>query len=83
MNESFEKQQALKYAVEDEGTPPGVPFYRCIMCGTVVSIWDIHESHGCPKCACPRIRPSNLSLWEKIVQIIKHPKIWQWKEYYR
>lgn len=53
-------------------------FYRCVLCGTVVSQWDIDEHRGCRKCGNSRIRPSNLSLWEKIVQILKHPKIWTW-----
>ena len=58
----------------------GMPFYRCVACGAVVSLWDITESHGCPKCACNRIRPSNLSLWEMLVQFFKHPKVWRWRD---
>jgi predicted Zn-ribbon and HTH transcriptional regulator len=56
----------------------GLQFYRCILCGHVVSIWDIKEHRGCPKCKNPRIRPSDLSLWEKIVEICKHPAVWAW-----
>lgn len=56
----------------------GMPFYRCILCGHVVSLWDIKESKGCPKCKNTRIRPTDLSIWEKIVQIFKHPKVWTW-----
>ena len=62
----------------DEDTDGGMLFYRCNLCGHVVNKWDIKESKGCPKCANPRIKPTNLSLWEKIVQIIKHPKVWEW-----
>ncbi len=58
----------------------GMPFYRCILCGTVVSVWDIREHHGCPKCKNSRVRPSELSLWEKIVQICKHPAVWRWNK---
>jgi hypothetical protein len=43
-----------------------------------VSWWDIYYAGGCPKCAGKRLRPTNLSLWEKIVQIIKHPRVWAW-----
>ena len=80
--------EAVKFTKLDEedkvlNPTPGVPFYRCTLCGCVVSVWDIKESKGCPKCASPRIKPSNLSLFEKIVQIIKHPKIWEWKQYAR
>lgn len=56
----------------------GLQFYRCILCGEPVSKWDIHEYHGCPKCGNARIRPSDLSLWEKIVQMVKHPAVWKW-----
>ena len=56
----------------------GTLFYRCILCGNVVSKWDIQDHHGCKKCGNARIRPSDLSLWEKFVQILKHPRIWAW-----
>lgn len=58
----------------------GVMFYRCVLCGNPVSKWDIHEHQGCAKCGNPRIRPSNLSLWEKVVQILRHPKVWAWND---
>ena len=64
-------------SMEDD-SEGGLMFYRCNLCGHIVSKWDIKESKGCPKCANPRIKPTNLSLWEKIVQIIKHPKVWEW-----
>ena len=57
----------------------GLIFYRCLLCGKAVSIWDIKEVKGCSKCGNVRIRPSNLSFFEKIAQIVKHPKIWDWK----
>ena len=53
-------------------------FYRCVTCHGVVSQWDISEVHGCPKCAGSRVKPTNLSLLEKIAQIIKHPMVWNW-----
>jgi len=61
-------------------TGEGVGFYRCVLCTTVVSPWDIKEKGRCPKCGQVRIRPTNLSLIEKLVQIIKHPKLWEWKD---
>lgn len=57
----------------------GLPFYRCTLCHTVVSVWDIREKKGCPKCSCNKIKPTDLSLEEKMVQIFKHPAIWRWK----
>lgn len=57
----------------------GLKFYRCMLCSSIVSHWDIQEVNGCRKCGNVRIRPSDLSFWEKIYQIIKHPRIWQWK----
>lgn len=58
----------------------GLMFYRCLLCTSVVSKWDIHEHKGCSKCGHGRIKPTNLSLLEKLVQIFKHPKIWTWNE---
>ena len=56
----------------------GLQFYRCILCGKVINIWDIKSEHGCPRCKNNRIRPTELGPWEKIIQICKHPKIWTW-----
>ena len=56
----------------------GVEFFRCVLCGAVVSQWDIAEHHGCGKCGGFKIKPTNLSLWEKIIQIIMHPLFWKW-----
>lgn len=53
-------------------------FYRCLLCATVVSKWDIKEHHGCPKCAGAKIGPTNLSFFEKLAQLIKHPLFWKW-----
>lgn len=61
-----------------EGT--GLPFYRCLLCGEVVSLWDIKAGAGCPKCGNRKITPTTLGLWEKVVQVFKHPKLWTWKD---
>lgn len=53
-------------------------FYRCTLCGGIVSEWDVEEEGACKKCSCARIKPSNLSLWEKIIQVCKHPRVWDW-----
>jgi len=58
---------------------PGLAFHRCITCQGVVSTWDINDG-GCPKCGQTKVRPTNLSLWEKAVQIVKHPAIWKWSD---
>lgn len=55
-----------------------IQFYRCDGCKGVVSNWDIQTIHRCPKCANNKIRPADLTLIEKIVQIMKHPKVWRW-----
>ena len=57
----------------------GLGFYRCTLCNGVVSRWDI-DAGGCPKCGGRKIMPTDLSLWEKIVQIVKHPKVWNWPD---
>lgn len=58
----------------------GLAFYRCILCRTVVSPWDIRDIHKCPKCAGVKVSPTELTWREKIVQIVKHPRIWRWHE---
>jgi hypothetical protein len=55
-------------------------FYRCGSCNGVVSPWDLKEIHQCPKCGGNKVRPSNLSFVEKVIQIWKHPKVWGWGE---
>lgn len=55
----------------------GLSFYRCMLCHHVVSFWDVKKG-GCQKCKNRRIRPTDLSIFEKIVQIFKHPRIWAW-----
>jgi len=79
--ESILTELKSRHADDIAETEPGVPFYRCTLCTAVVSVWDIQEHKGCPKCKCARIRPSELSFWEMLVQILKHPKLWEWKKY--
>lgn len=70
---------AEEYNFEDTSTPgEGVLFYRCTLCTKVVSPWDIVDIGCCKNCGCTKISPTNLSLWEKIVQVVKHPKVWEW-----
>jgi len=57
-----------------------ITFYRCLLCTTVVSKWDCQSGVGCPRCGSRKVSPTNLSLWEKLVQILKHPKVWDWGE---
>ena len=59
----------------------GLTFYRCVLCQGVINEWDLKEHHACPHCGHARISPSNLSAWESLVQIAKHPKIWEWREW--
>lgn len=71
-----EKLKYVNYRGGDESS--GTPFYRCILCTHVISPWDLRTHHGCPRCAGTKLKPSNLSIWEKLVQIVKHPLIWKW-----
>lgn len=70
--------EGMARAVTENDASTGTLFYRCMLCTGVVSPWDIREKHGCPKCAGTKIKPTNLSFWEKFVQIVKHPKVWTW-----
>lgn len=55
-----------------------VTFYRCTICHGVVNKWDVLKG-GCQKCGGSRISPTNLTFFEKVKQIIKHPKVWEWR----
>lgn len=55
-------------------------FFRCQTCQKPVSQWDIHELGKCPTCGGHKVSPTNLTFIEKVQQILKHPKIWKWKD---
>ena len=57
-----------------------IKFYRCMLCAKAVNQQDINSGKGCPKCGGLRVKPANLRFFEKIGQIIKHPKVWRWGE---
>lgn len=61
------------------GTETGITFYRCTMCSGVVSPMDMEKYNGC-KCGNNKVSATNLTVWEKIVQIAKHPRVWRWKD---
>jgi len=63
---------------EDINSADGMTFYRCHLCNKVISKWDIEEHHACPKCGHTKISPTNLSAWEKLIQVCKHPAVWSW-----
>jgi len=56
-----------------EGTGGGC--YRCQLCGEVNGPGDRERHGGCLKCGHKKINTTNLSLAEKISQLIKHPVI--------
>lgn len=58
----------------------GMPFFRCTMCGKVINLWDLAEGKGCTKCGNSHCRPTNLGIIEMIVQMWKHPRIWEWQD---
>lgn len=70
--------EGLARAAQSDAASGGTLFYRCLLCTSVVSPWDIREHHGCRKCAGTKLKPSNLSFWEKLVQLVKHPMVWKW-----
>ena len=77
--ERAEKGRLRADTVARDRSSPGMEFYRCITCQGVVSKWDI-DVGGCPKCGQTKIRPSNLTILEKLVQVWKHPAIWKWSD---
>ena len=58
----------------------GLEFYRCKLAGHVVSVWDIRKG-GCQRCGCRQIVPADLTWYEKLIQVIKHPKVWEWPDH--
>lgn len=52
----------------------GTPFFRCTMCSRPVPPWDIAKG-GCQACGSGRLIPTNLTFWEKVILIIKYPKL--------
>ena len=58
----------------------GVGFYRCVICSTVIPPWTLREEGCCPHCGGHRVKPTNLGLWEKVVQVAKRPAVWRWRE---
>ena len=69
----------LENLAEDaELSSDGMLFYRCYLCNKILNKWDIEKHKGCPKCGHGKISPTNLTTWEKIVQLVKHPAIWNW-----
>lgn len=56
-----------------------IQFYRCMLCGKIVGPSEIRNGEGCRKCGGRRVAPANLSFFEKIGQIIRHPFFWRWE----
>lgn len=57
----------------------GLQFYRCMLCNRIVTVWDIRERQGCRHCGNRKLKPTDLTMIEKLVQILKHPAVWRWK----
>lgn len=70
----------IEKGLHDQESQGGLLFYRCVLCGQVVSKWDIAKHKSCPKCTGVRVRPTNLGVWEKMVQLCYHPKFWRWSD---
>ena len=62
------------------GNDEGLTFYRCCLCKRIVSMWDLKEHHACANCGHARVQPCNLTIIEKLRQVLKHPKVWKWNE---
>jgi len=58
----------------------GVGFYRCMVCATVNSPWELKKLGSCRKCGATKVKATNLSFWEKVVQIVRRPMLWKWSD---
>ena len=66
-------------ADQNQDSDDGMTFYRCYLCNKIISKWDLEANHEC-KCGHGKISPTNLTIWEKVVQVFKHPAIWKWSD---
>ena len=66
-------------ASEQTDSDGGLLFYRCYLCKRIISKWDLARSYEC-KCGHGKLSPTNLTIWEKFVQILKHPATWKWSD---
>ncbi len=80
MNEPNDTHSAALNEIELDNASEGLTFYRCFLCRRVVSKWDIDKYFACPSCGHTKVSPSNLTLLEKLEQIIKHPLVWKWND---
>lgn len=79
VNGQFIDPRQEKPGFLETNSEDGLMFYRCRLCHRIVSLFDLREHHACPYCKHATMSPTNLTLWEKLVQIVKHPKVWTWK----
>ena len=63
----------------DESKWEGLEFYRCRTCHRVVNVWDLKKHNACPYCGGAHFQYTNLTMWEKVKEVVKHPKFWEWK----
>jgi RNA polymerase subunit RPABC4/transcription elongation factor Spt4 len=80
VNGQFIDARVEKPGFLESNDPDALTFYRCVLCHRVVNLFDLREHKACPHCGHGKMSPTNLTLWEKIVQIIKHPRVWEWKK---
>jgi DNA-directed RNA polymerase subunit RPC12/RpoP len=53
----------------------GAAYFRCMLCGRPVSEKTIENEGGCSHCGGRRVKPTSLTFWEKVFEIIKHPSL--------
>lgn len=53
-------------------------FFRCCGCNAPVAPWTVTKRGCCTKCGGGKVRPSNLSLFETLCEVIKRPDVWNW-----
>lgn len=80
VNGQFIDTREEKPGFLESNEPDTLTFYRCMLCTRIVSLWDLREHRGCAHCGHAKISPTNLTLLEKLAQILKHPRVWEWKK---
>lgn len=67
--------------MEDENdSETGIMFYRCNLCGKALAPWVLSAARACPRCGHTRVRPTNLSWWEKTLMLMRYPRFWSWEQ---
>jgi DNA-directed RNA polymerase subunit RPC12/RpoP len=53
----------------------GAAYFRCVLCGRPSAETTLQEHGECGYCGGKRMQPTDLTFFEKVIEIIRHPSI--------